>query len=76
MFISAICRKKTSERQYLAYVFYFYMITSIASAPIIYNSLVSTLMLLFYVTFNDQKIKLSNKKIDYDFNNNSKLQKQ
>lgn len=76
MFRCAICRKKTPERQYLTYVFYFYMITSIASGPIIYNSLVSTLMLLFYVTFNDQKIKLSNKKIDYDFNNNSKLQKQ
>ena len=76
MFLCAIVRKKTPERQYLTYVFYFYVITSITSGPIIYNFQVATLMLLFYVTFNDRKFKLSNKKNDYDFNNNCKLQKQ
>ena len=54
LFVRAIRTKKTSSRQYVTYVLYFYIITSFASGPIIFSYQVMCLMLLFYIAYAEK----------------------
>lgn len=64
LFLKAILKKKSSDKQYLSYWFIFIILTSIASAPIIYYFQIISIVTVLYLVYGKERKNNSNNNLE------------